>query len=353
MHYSQEISIHAKLGKNQGTNMRYLLTFAIFIFATTHAMAETKQGIALYNAGNYEGAEQEFLGPVAAGDPVAIRYYANMLYIGRGVSQDRERAKSILRAAYINGDTASGTYLAELLTEFMLHFSIDEKPTDKTARLTEATRLFEETYTGPTSQEPATNIIMTFIDTKGQIAPKGNIITWLKRGVREGHAESAWYLARAYFAGNAVEKDAKQAFYWAEYAAFLDHPEAQTIVGELYAEGRFGPANPDAGMALIVQSAKQRHNPAMVHVAGYFAGEGDDPGMAWRVLQLAYDRGMEKTDNSKRMEEFIRTRGGHVSARSIEDYAYSGRFETLIQQTLPTYNAALQDFRKRIKPSTE
>jgi TPR repeat protein len=142
----------------------------------------------------------------------------------------------------------------------------------------------------------------------------------------------------------------EQAFYWAEYAAFLDHPEAQTTVGELYAEGRFGQPNPDTGMALIIQSAKQRHNPAMLYVAEYFAGEGGNAGMAWRVLQLAYDRGMEKSDRSKRLEGFLRTRSGHNSARSIDDYAYSGYFEMLIQETEPEYNAARQNFSDRIKP---
>jgi TPR repeat protein len=331
--------------------MRIILTLAALLFTATTATADTQRGIELYNAGNYESAEQEFLGPVASGDPVAIRFYANMLYIGRGVSQDRERAKQLLRDAYASGDTASGTYLAGLLTEFMLHFSTDEKPATKIARLSEATKLFEQTYTGPSSQEPAKNIIMTYIDTEGQVAPKGEMITWFKRAVQEDHADSAWYLAIAYSNGNGVKQDTQEAFYWLEYAAFLEHPEAQNTVGEIYAEGRFGTPNPDAGMALIVQSAKQRHNPAMLHVAGHFSG--DNPGMAWRVLQLAYDRGMEKTDSSKGLEQFLRTKGADISARNIEDYAYNGNFETLIEKTLPDYNAALNNFRKRIKPFTE
>lgn len=330
--------------------MRNILTLAVILFTST-ATADTQRGIDLYNAGDYKAAETEFLAPVNAGDPTAIRYYANMLYTGRGIPTDRNRAKQLLRDTYANGDTASGTYLASLLTEFMLHFSTDETPAAKTARLSEATKLFEETYTGLSTQKPATNIVTTYIDTQGQVAPKTNMITWFKRGVREGHAESAWFLAQAHFAGNGVPKDVEESFYWAEYAAFLDHPEAQTTVGELYAEGRFGPPNPDAGMALIVQSAKQRHNPAMIHVAGHLSG--DDPGMAWRVLQLAYDRGMEKTDQSKGLEGFLRSKSGHILAKSIEDYAYNGRFESLIQRTLPDYNAAMQNFRARIKPFDE
>ena len=75
--------------------------------------------------------------------------------------------------------------------------------------------------------------------------------------------------------------------------------------------------------------------------------------MAWRVLQLAYDRGMEKTEQSKGLEQFIRQKNGHHAARSIEDYAYNGYFETLIQQTLPAYNAARENFINRIVPYKE
>lgn len=333
--------------------MRTLLPFAFLILTSTTAISDTQRGIEFYNAEDFAQAEREFQGPVAQGDPVAIRYYANMLYMGRGVDADRERAKELLRGAYEKGDTASGTYLASLLTDFMLHWTTDEEPAAKIARLSEATQLFEETYTGPTSQKPATQIVTSAIDTDGQVAPKGDMMVWFKRAVRERHGESAWYLARAHSNGNGAKKDFAEAFYWAEYAAFLGQPEAQTTVGELYAEGRFGPPRPDAGLALIVQAAKERHNPAMLHVAGHFAGKGEDFGMAWRVLQLAYDRGMEKSEGSKRLEEFLISRNGNYDARFIEDYAYNGRFETLIQSTLPDYNAALKDFESRIRPYSE
>jgi TPR repeat protein len=332
--------------------MYRVLFLVALTFLSTPAFSDTQRGIELFNAEKYTAAEQEFRGPVAAGDTVAIRYYANMLYFNRGVDQDRPRAKELLRKAYRDGDTASGTYLASLLTDFFAHFSTGETEAETFARQSEAVELIEATYTGPTGQELAIKLALIFIDSEGQIAPKEGIILWFKRAVREGHGLSAWHLANAYANGNGVKQNPRDAFYWAEYSAFLGHPEAQTIVGEYYIEGRAGPERPDAGLALIVQAAKERDNPAMLRVAEYFASDGD-LGMAWRVLDLARRRGMEDSERSKRLGDFLISRAADQSARSIEDYAYNGRFETLIQSTTPDFEAAKEDFSNRIRPYSE
>jgi TPR repeat protein len=335
--------------------MRNLLTLAALLFTATTATADTQRGIEFYNAENYKAAEQEFLAPVNAGDPTAIRYYANMLYTGRGIPTDRNRAKQLLRDAYAAGDTASGTYLAGLLSEFFLHFSGDETEIEKTARLREATKLFEETYTGPTQQEPATNIVNSFVSSEGQVVPKEPIILWFKRAVREGHADSAWYLATAYSNGNGVKQDAHDAYYWAEFAAFLGHTDAQYTVGQLYAEGRYGPIRQDEGMALIIQAAKEQHNPSMLLVAEHFASQGSnhDLGMAWRVLHLGYDRGMEKSERSQRLTDFLLSRNANQYAKPIKDFMYNGHFQSLIDATEPDYRRAKNDFNKRIRAHSE
>ncbi|GLQ35883.1 hypothetical protein GCM10007939_21670 [Amylibacter marinus] len=333
--------------------MRYfVIIFALFSGAQS-ALCDTERGIQLYNNSKYAEAEQQFLGPVAAGDPVAIRYYANMLYTGRGVAIDRFRAKQLLRDAYAQGDRASGVYLAGLLTEFMLHFGRDEQPADEIARLKEATALYEETYTGPNGQKPATKIVNNASSTKGVVQPKESILIWFERAVQEGHGDSAWFLAQAHGNGNGVPRDMGNSFYWAEFAAFLGHAEAQAVVGQAYIEGRFDAPNPAFGMGLIMQSAKERHNPAMLMVAEYYASVEQNFGMAWRVLHLAYDRGMEKSERSKRLEDYLRGEYGNSHAESIDDYAYSGYFETLIQKTEPDYIAARDLFSARIRPFTK
>jgi TPR repeat protein len=336
------------------SHVNRILSFVVLIFTAATASAETQRGIEYFKAENYTSAEQEFLGPVAAGDPVAIRYYANMLYTGRGVAVDRPRAKEILRKAYANGDRASGKYLANLLTEFMLHFKTTKLDDNDFSRLGEAKELFEETYTR-FSENAATKIINIFVKTEGRIAPKDDVIVWMKRAVGEGHDTSAWELAQAYAVGNGVTKDEEEAFYWAEYAAFLHHAEAQNTVGEIYVEGRTGDIRVAEGIALIVQSAKERHNPAMLHVAEIFAREGSsfELGMAWRVLNLAYDRGMEKSEDSERLANYLLSRDANQFAKTIDDYMYNGRFESLIQDTEPDYIAALTDFKARIKRNVE
>lgn len=333
---------------------RSIISF-ILVFAASFALADTQRGIELFNQENYKAAEHEFIGPADAGDPVAIRYLANMLYFGRGVEKDRPLARILLRNAFEKGDTASGVYLASLLSDYWAHFGEDESEATKRERLMEVTALFEQTYSGATGQNPATNIVQNYVTSEGKIAPRSSMILWFKRAVLEGHAESAWHLAGAYARGNGVNKDEQEAFYWAEYAAFLGFPEAQTSVGQIYAEGRYGPVRTDEGMALIVQAAKERHNPAMLHVAEYYTSQGSrhDLGMAWRVLDIAYGRGMERSDRSHRLFEYLLEKNAHQYAKSIEDYAYNGHFETLIGRTTPDYQRALEDFKKRIKPHKE
>lgn len=335
--------------------MHRILAFVFLVFTTATASADTQRGIEHFNAENFSAAEQEFLGPVAAGDPVATRFYANMLYFGRGIAQDRPRAKELLRKAYALGDTASGTYLATLLTDYWAHFTTSDLTEDDLSRLLEAKELLEATYAGPTKQDPASKIVDIFLETEGRIAPKDGVIIWFKRAVREGHTASAWHLAIAHSNGNGVKKDDSDAFYWAEYAAFLGHAEAQTIVGQMYAEGRFGPTRKDQGFALIVQSAKERHNPAMLHVAEHFTNQGSDRdlGMAWRVLNLAYERGMKKSDRSQRLSDFLLSRRADHYAKSIEDFMYNGHFEALIQSTEPDYQTALKNFSERVRPHSE
>jgi TPR repeat protein len=336
-----------------GAHMRNLVTLATLFFTTSIATADTLRGIEYYNDKDYKGAAEEFRAPASFGDPVAIRYFGHMLYIGRGVPENRGDAKKYLLYAYERGDTASGIQLADLLTDQMLHISTNETPAAKDFRLQQATHIYAATYTGPTAQKTASKIVDAFIDTNGAARPDGDMVIWYKRGVHEDHPLSAWMLSRYHLTKAHASGDYKQAFYWAEYAAFLNHPEAQTDVGDLYSKGHFGPEQPDTGIALIVQAAKQGHPRAMLHVAEYFADHNENYGMSWRMLQLAYDRGMEKTDRSSRLVELLRSKGGDTAAHTIDDYAYSGYFDTLIQKTLPAYNAARENFINRIVPYKE
>jgi len=47
------------------------------------------------------------------------------------------------------------------------------------------------------------------------------------------------------------------------------------------------------------------------------------------------------------------SRDGDEEARFIDDNTYNGRFERLIQSSVPDYNAGLEDFKARLRPYSE
>ena len=118
---------------------------------------------------------------------MAVRYHAYMLYTGTGGDFDQPRAKALLRKAYNAGDRASGAYLAGLLARVMsTSFFKEDFTPEFYDTLAEAMVLFEDTYTGNSNQENATNITKIFRVTDGKVAPKSDMIRWLKRATAEG-----------------------------------------------------------------------------------------------------------------------------------------------------------------------
>ena len=329
-----------------------ILSIVLLTLAAT-AQADTQRGIALFKDKDYAAAKREFLKSDSVNDPVAIRYYAYMLYTGTGGDFDQPRAKALLYKAYNAGDTASGSYLAGLLARVMSRriFREDYTPEDFDT-LAEAMVLFEDTYSGKSNQEHATNVAKIFKVTDGKVAPKGDMITWLKRATAEGDQYSAWDLAGAYSAANGVKKDDAAAFHWAELAAFLGHSEARGAVGSIYVSGAIGPKKPDQGIALIARGAEDRDNASMLLLAEYYEslGEPRDLGMAWRVLDIARARGLKESNRSKQLADRLSMEGARIDGRNISDAQYNQRIDDLLRYTLDDYNAAIRNFKTRYTP---
>lgn len=335
--------------------MHRILSIIFLTLSISAGQADTQRGISFFNAKDYDAALREFKKPASINDPVAVRYHAYMLYTGTGGDFDPPRAKAMLRKAYNAGDRASGSYLAGLLARILgrIIFPEDHTP-ERYATLAEAMVLFEDTYTGSPNQKNATNITKIFRVTDGKVAPKSDMIRWLKRATAEGDEYSAWDLAQAYSSANGVKKDDAAAFHWAELAAFLGHSEALGAVGGIYVLGAVGPKKPDQGIALIVRGAEDRDNASMLLLAEYYEsknkGKHRDLGMAWRVLELARERGLKDSNRSNQLADRLRIAGAHIDGRNISDPQYNMRFDGLIRHTRPDYNAAINNFKTRYKP---
>ncbi|MEJ6708469.1 MAG: tetratricopeptide repeat protein [Amylibacter sp.] len=218
--------------------------------------------------------------------------------------------------------------------------------------LAEAMVLYEDTYTSDTRQKSTKTIVKISRVTEGKVTPKGDIITWMKRATAEGDQYSAWDLAGAYSSGNGVKKDDAAAFHWAELDAFLGHSEARGAVVAIYVSGAIGPKKPDQGIALIARGAEHRDDASMLLLAEYYESLGAprDLGMAWRVLDIARERGLKKSDRSNQIANCLRREGADIEGRNISDPQYNHRFDGLLSYTKDDYNAAIRNFKTRYTP---
>jgi uncharacterized protein len=78
---------------------------------------------------------------------------------------------------------------------------------------------------------------------------EGTDITQLKADAQKGYASQQIELAAAYFTGNGVTQDAKQAAYWYQKAAEAGDPEAENEIGFFY----------QAGIGVPVDQARALH----------------------------------------------------------------------------------------------
>ncbi|WP_156839940.1 SPOR domain-containing protein [Novosphingobium aquimarinum] len=73
------------------------------ILAATPAVADVKQGVDAWSAGDYARAVAEWQGPAQAGDPDAMFNMAQAYKLGRGVPRDLSRAEALYQQAATKG----------------------------------------------------------------------------------------------------------------------------------------------------------------------------------------------------------------------------------------------------------
>ncbi len=101
-------------------------------------------------------------------------------------------------------------------------------------------------------------------------------------------------LAEAYFTGEGVAEDAKQAAYWFQKAAAAGNPEAQNLVGYLYEAGVGVPADPARALHWYQLAAASGSSDATLNIGVLYVlglGVRMDVSRAAEYFQKAVDRG--------------------------------------------------------------
>ncbi len=160
------------------------------LLAGSGALADVKEGVAAYNAGDYKKAIDEWMPDAAKNDPAALFNLGQVYRLGKGVKPDVRVAESYYeRAAELGHVPAQG------------------------------------------------NLASLYLDRKGQLfAPKKGI-EWLKKAAYRGNTLSRYMLGVVYFNGEFVPQDSVEAYAWIRLAAQQGFPDAvkaeQTVESQM------------------------------------------------------------------------------------------------------------------------
>jgi len=88
----------------------------------------------------------------------------------------------------------------------------------------------------------------------------GEAVKWYRNAADQGHMEAQYYLGLRYLAGEGVDKDLDEAVKWIRKAAEQGHAEAQFCLGLKYAHGEGVPHNLEPPRHLLT---------ALINSSGY------------------------------------------------------------------------------------
>ena len=160
------------------------------LLAASAALADVKEGVDAYNAGDYKKAIDEWMPAAAKNDPAALFNLGQVYRLGKGVKPDVHVAESYyMRAAELGHVPAQG------------------------------------------------NLASLYLDRKGELFDPKKGIEWLTKAAYRGNTLSRYMLGVIYFNGEFVAQDSVEAYAWISLAASQGFPDAvkaeQTVVSQM------------------------------------------------------------------------------------------------------------------------
>jgi cell division protein FtsN len=100
---SMETAMRNQIARRTGLTAGALTLAGLLMAGATPALADVKQGVDAWAAGDYATAVREWSGPAAQGDPDAQFNMAQAYRLGRGVQADPRQAEALYAAAAAQG----------------------------------------------------------------------------------------------------------------------------------------------------------------------------------------------------------------------------------------------------------
>ena len=259
-----------------------LLLVAGLLLCTAATADRLADGIAAYEAEDYERA-YELLRPLAEEGDADAQYYVGRMYgFGRGVAKDVQRAFDLHHDAAGIGQTNSMrvlgyTYLNGVTAEGLTIEQDHEKAAYWYRKAAEA---------GDAKAQRSMGLL--YKRGEGVERDYAQAMEWFRRGAEQGDAVSAYHVGKLYYDGlDPIELDYVRAAQWFHRAARAGHAHSQYILGSLHLQGLGVPGNSELAVVWYGLAARQGHQAATRNWerAHYFVREDRLEAIAQRVEQ--------------------------------------------------------------------
>jgi TPR repeat protein len=255
-------------------SLRLFLAVVLLAGSSTVAVSGFDEGVANYQAGNYEGAFKEWSVSAEQGDTDA-QYNLGCLFLrGEGVQHDPVRAREWFRKAADQDEPDSISWLFTRQAE--------------AGQQTEADR---KSYFSR-KLKPSGRFHIKFV---AQLA-NGNVMSWFCSTDEKDGADTQFKIALMYEKGKmGLPQDDKQAVEWYRWAAERDFAAAQSRLAYKYGAGQGVTRDQVEAVKLFHRAAKQGDPVALANLGAMYEngsfGHAQDLVLAFVLLSHAADAG--------------------------------------------------------------
>jgi len=191
---------------------------ALWLLASM-AVAGTEEGVAAFEAGNYEKALEELKPAAERGDTEALYYLGGIYSRGLGVKQDKARGRGLYRGAAQQGHAGAQASLGYIYA----------RGENGSTNYSKAVKWYRQAAW----QDHAIaqrNLGLMYKEGEGVDKDGDTAAEWFRQAADQGDGVAQTELGQMYWMGRGVEEILQESTDWLRKAAQADHAKAQSLL---------------------------------------------------------------------------------------------------------------------------
>ena len=263
------------------TSLVVILILLISGFTDEEKFAE---GVAAYNAQDYQTAITKFTVLATNNHAHAQLYLAEMYKSGQGVTRDYEAGHALMLRSAENGHAESAYRLGLEHDRFFAKKENIEKAIP-----------WYELAAQKGHKKALGQLAKHYKTDKGVLSNQEKYLHWLHKAAEAKHADSMFELARLYNDGKVIDANQSEALRLTKGAARYGNAEARYYFSRMYAEGQGVEVDQDEAIKWLVRSANKKFPPAL-HQLGivYLQRQG--------ATELDFEKGIDALQEAAELD---------------------------------------------------